>query len=110
VRAEEARRLTRDQLAAILAGIAEGVAVQDAAGQWVYANDVAGRLSGYSSGEAMLSANVASTVSRFTLPDGRVNLFHSSACLLARFSRARRRLKLWCAFGPWIPDRNAGRS
>jgi PAS domain-containing protein len=69
VRAEEARRLSRDQLAAILAGIAEGVAVQDAAGQWVYANDVAGRLSGYSSGEAMLAANVASTVSRFTLLD-----------------------------------------
>jgi PAS domain S-box-containing protein len=66
---EQARLLTRDQLAAILGGIAEGVAVQDAAGQWVYANDAAARLSGYPTGEAMLAASVDSTVSQFSLLD-----------------------------------------
>jgi signal transduction histidine kinase len=42
-------RASRDQLAAILAGVAEGITVQDAAGHLVYANDAAARLCGFSS-------------------------------------------------------------
>lgn len=65
--AEGGRALTADQFAAMLGGMAEGVAVQDSAGQWVYANEVAARLSGYPSGEAMLAATVASTIAHFQL-------------------------------------------
>lgn len=48
-------RRSRDQLAAILGGIAEGVTVQDARGVLVYANEVAAKLSGYASVEGLLS-------------------------------------------------------
>src|SRR6266536_316488 len=43
--AQEDLRRSRDQLAAILAGIAEGVTVQDAQGRLVYVNEVAQRRS-----------------------------------------------------------------
>jgi len=42
-------RHSRDQLAAILSGIGEGVTVQDTNGALVFANDVAARLSGFDS-------------------------------------------------------------
>ena len=44
-------RRSRDQLAAILGGIGEGVTVQDLEGRLVYANAVAARMSGYASVE-----------------------------------------------------------
>src|SRR5581483_2722011 len=44
LRVGEDLRRSRDQLAAILGGIAEGVTVQDRAGQLVFANAVAARL------------------------------------------------------------------
>jgi PAS domain S-box-containing protein len=60
-------RHSRDQLAAILGGIAEGVTVQDTDGALIFANDVAARLSGFASADEFLkSANV---VQRFTLVD-----------------------------------------
>jgi PAS domain S-box-containing protein len=52
---QEDLRRSRDQLAAILGGIAEGVTVQDVEGHLVYANDVAARLSGYSAADDMIS-------------------------------------------------------
>jgi PAS domain S-box-containing protein len=48
---QEDLRRSRDQLAAILGGIGEGVTVQDRAGALVYANAVAARMAGYSSVE-----------------------------------------------------------
>ncbi len=42
-------RRSRDQLAAILDGIAEGVTVQDAHGALIFANGVAASMSGFSS-------------------------------------------------------------
>jgi PAS domain S-box-containing protein len=53
---EDVRR-SRDQLAAILGGIAEGVTVQDASGRLVFANAVAAQLSGYASPDEFISAS-----------------------------------------------------
>ncbi len=61
-------RRSRDQLAAILGGIAEGVTVQDADGAVIFANEVAARLSGFSSADEF-QKSVASVVQRFTLFD-----------------------------------------
>src|SRR5438105_7165688 len=47
-------RRSRDQLVAILGGIAEGVTVQDLDGRLIYANDIAAHLSGFDSAEEFL--------------------------------------------------------
>jgi PAS domain S-box-containing protein len=49
-------RVSRDQLAAILAGVAEGITVQDATGRVIYANDAAARLIGFPDAAAFLNA------------------------------------------------------
>jgi PAS domain S-box-containing protein len=64
-------RRSRDQLAAILHGIGEGVTVQDDQGQLVYANDAAARFSGFSNAEAMLAASIGDLLARFALYDER---------------------------------------
>jgi PAS domain S-box-containing protein len=64
---QEDLRRSRDQLAAILHGIAEGVTVQDARGELVYANDVAARMSGFASADQMLARTPGGVVSRFQL-------------------------------------------
>lgn len=69
VSAHEDLRRSRDQLAAILGGVAEGVTVQDAQGKLVYANDVAARLCGFESGEALLGATGEEVLRRFSLFD-----------------------------------------
>ena len=51
---QEDLRRSRDQLAAILRGIAEGVTVQDHEGRLIYANEVAARMSGYASPDEIL--------------------------------------------------------
>src|SRR5216683_1527960 len=61
-------RRSRDQLAAILGGIAEGVTVQDADGALIFANEVAARLSGFTSADDFRQS-FASVVQRFTLFD-----------------------------------------
>src|SRR5712691_733586 len=61
-------RHSRDQLAAILGGIAEGVTVQDADGALIFANEVAARLSGFTSADDFRQS-FASVVQRFTLFD-----------------------------------------
>jgi signal transduction histidine kinase len=65
---QEDLRRSRDQLAAILGGIAEGVTVQDVDGHLVYANDVAAGLSGYSSADEFIST-FPDVNQRFTLFD-----------------------------------------
>ena len=61
-------RHSRDQLAAILGGIAEGVTVQDASGALIFANDVAARSSGFASSDEFRKS-FASVAQRFTLFD-----------------------------------------
>ena len=65
---QEALRRSRDQLAAILGGIGEGVTVQDATGRLVYANTVAARMSGYASVEELM-ADFPNTAVRFEILD-----------------------------------------
>jgi PAS domain S-box-containing protein len=62
-------RVAPDQFAAILACIAEGITVQDHSGRVVYANDAAARLSGFESGEALVTGTAAEALSRFELLD-----------------------------------------
>ncbi len=67
--ASSALHLSRDQLAIILAGIADGVTALDPTGQLIYGNDVAARLIGYPSAQALLGTPVADIMRRFELFD-----------------------------------------
>src|SRR5579859_693447 len=62
-------RASRDQLSAILAGVAEGITVQDAAGHMVYANDAAARLCGFASAAELLAVPASEILSRFQIFD-----------------------------------------
>jgi PAS domain S-box-containing protein len=62
-------RASRDQLAAILSGVAEGIMAQDRTGQIVYANDMAARLCGFPDARAFLQASVPEVVRRFEIFD-----------------------------------------
>lgn len=66
--AAELRR-SRDQLSAILAGVAEGITVQEASGQMVYANDAAARLCGFSKAAELLATPGREVLSRFQIFD-----------------------------------------
>jgi PAS domain S-box-containing protein len=68
-RAEEALRTSRDQLAVILQGVADGITVQDPSGQLIYANDAAAKACGYASAEALLAAPVSEVMQQFELRD-----------------------------------------
>jgi PAS domain S-box-containing protein len=65
---QEDLRRSRDQLAAILGGIAEGVTVQDAEGRLIYANDVAARMTGMVS-PTPLNETLPEVLQRFALFD-----------------------------------------
>jgi PAS domain S-box-containing protein len=69
--AQAALRASRNQLSAILAGVAEGIAVQDAPGHIVYANDAAARLCGFTRVDDLLAASDAEILRRFELFDER---------------------------------------
>jgi PAS domain S-box-containing protein len=71
---QEDLRHSRDQLAAILGGIAEGVTVQDANGALIFANEVAAKLSGFSSADEF-KQSFSSVVQRFSLFDEGGNPF-----------------------------------
>ena len=60
---------TRDDLKAILEGVADAVTAQSPAGGLVYANDAAVRLLGFASADEMLAASPAELVSRFDYSD-----------------------------------------
>jgi len=67
--AEEELRRSRDQLQAIFQGVAEGITVQDASGQLVYANDAAAHSMGFPTAEALLGESVENVMTRFELFD-----------------------------------------
>ncbi|HLF26699.1 MAG TPA: PAS domain S-box protein [Anaerolineae bacterium] len=68
-RSEDELRLSRDQLAVILEGVADGITAQDATGRLVYANEAAARVSGYASPEALLDAPSESVEHSFEIFD-----------------------------------------
>ena len=67
--AEAALRVSRDQISAILLGVAEGVTVQAPDGRLVYANDTAARIVGYPDAASLVAAPVADILSKFTVYD-----------------------------------------
>jgi PAS domain S-box-containing protein len=70
--AEAARvavQTSRDQLAAILAGVTEGITVLDTSRRMLFANDAAARLCGFASAEELLAAVPAEILNRFELLD-----------------------------------------
>ncbi len=69
------RRLAEERLRAILAGIADGVTVQDPHGRLIYANDTAARLTGFSSAEALLEASTSEVIRKFEITDEHGNPF-----------------------------------
>ena len=68
-RTEEALRLSREQQAIILAGVADGITAQDQKGRLIYANDAAARLIGYPSPQALLKAPIAQVLQNFQVVD-----------------------------------------
>lgn len=64
-----ALRASRDQLAVILAGVADGITVQDPSGRLIYANDAAARICGFPSGEALARASFADWQQNFAIMD-----------------------------------------
>jgi PAS domain S-box-containing protein len=69
---ERELRTSRDQLEAILGGVADAVTAQDAAGKLVYANDAAARSVGLASAQELMDADGAQVAARYELidPDG----------------------------------------
>jgi PAS domain S-box-containing protein len=73
--AEEALRHSRDELAAILDSVDDGILVQDATGQFLYVNETAARLLGVSAPEALLALPIEQVVARLRLTDEDGNPF-----------------------------------
>jgi PAS domain S-box-containing protein len=62
-------RSSRDELAVILEGIADGVTAQEPAGGVIYANDAAANMVGYPSGRAFVEASWQEVMERFEVLD-----------------------------------------
>jgi PAS domain S-box-containing protein len=62
-------RASRDQLAAILAGVAEGIVVFDTSGRMLYANSAAARLCGFASAADLMAASQEDILGRFEMLD-----------------------------------------
>ena len=73
LRLEQVARLeasqARDQLEAILRGVADGVTAQAPDGSLVFANDAAVRVLGFASADELLAAPLSEVMSRFDLFD-----------------------------------------
>ena len=67
--AEDSLRHGRDQMAAILTTVGEGITVQGPDGTLLYANDAAARLCGYETGGALVAAPLAEVIGRFEMLD-----------------------------------------
>lgn len=66
---EEALRVSRDELAAILGGVGDGITVQGPDGELVYANDAAARTIGFASAQELVGTPVEEVMRRFELLD-----------------------------------------
>ncbi len=67
--AQEELKASRDQLEAILQGVAEGIIAQDPTGKVIYANEAAARLIGFSSVQEMLTSSPAEVLARYEILD-----------------------------------------
>jgi PAS domain S-box-containing protein len=69
IRAEADLRRSRDEMATIVASVADGILVQGPAGKPLYANDAAARLSGFETAEEFLATPWDQMMSGFELLD-----------------------------------------
>ena len=76
--AEEELRKSRDQLAIILHGVADGITVQDPTGKLLYANEAAVRVLGFPSVAALLATPPEEVLKKFEIMDERGDLFPPS--------------------------------
>jgi PAS domain S-box-containing protein len=67
--AQEELRDSRDQLDAILRGVADGVTAQDPTGRIIYANEAAARMIGFPSAREFMEARPGDVLMRFELLD-----------------------------------------
>jgi PAS domain S-box-containing protein len=67
--AQEELRGSRDQLGAILRGVADGITAQDASGRIIYANETAARLTGFDSARDLVAAPLEAVMAGFELLD-----------------------------------------
>jgi len=68
-RTKGALKASRDQLEAILGGVADGITAHRPTGEMVYANDEAARVVGYPSAEALVKAPAAEVLHKFEIMD-----------------------------------------
>jgi PAS domain S-box-containing protein len=68
-RAQEELRGSRDQLEAILRGVADGITAQDTTGRIIYANETAARLIGFASAKDLVEAPLDELMARFEILD-----------------------------------------
>jgi PAS domain S-box-containing protein len=67
--AELELKASRDQLAIILSGVADGITAQDRHGRLVYANDAAAQANGFPSAEALLATPPEAILRKFIMLD-----------------------------------------
>jgi PAS domain S-box-containing protein len=67
--AQEELKASRDQLEAVLQGVAEGITAQAPTGKVIYANEAAARLTGFSSVQEMLTSSPAEVLARYEILD-----------------------------------------
>jgi PAS domain S-box-containing protein len=68
-RAQEELRDSKDQLEAVLRGVADGITAQDPSGRIVYANETAARLVGVTSARDLVEASLAEVMAGYELLD-----------------------------------------
>ena len=73
--AQEELRGSRDQLEAILRGVADGITAQDSTGRIIYANDAAARMIGFTSAKSLAEVSIQNVMERFELLDEAGNPF-----------------------------------
>jgi PAS domain S-box-containing protein len=73
--AQEELRASRDQLEAILRGVAEGITAQDPTGKVIYANEAAAQLTGFSSAQEVTNSSSADLIARYEILDEEGNPF-----------------------------------
>jgi PAS domain S-box-containing protein len=73
--AQEELRASRDQLEAVLRGVAEGITAQDPTGKVIYANDAAARLTGFSSAREVTTPSSDDLIAGYEILDEEGNPF-----------------------------------
>ena len=102
---------TKDQLEAILQGVADGINVLDATGQLIYVNEAAARTAGYPSAEAMLQATALTSYSKDSISStSRVGHFQSLSFQIAWRVKGRKPRPQPCVTAASSPARKSGQS